>query len=195
MDVSRIQAIREEMERAEARRLQPHFIASFFNAAFRHLGGTLRERESRRYEATHVPAVIRKRDRVIGTRDPVLARYERLAFEKDLINVPGKPVAEFICPGHPLLDAVIDLVLERYRDLLRQGAILIDETAVEDEMRVLVFLEHSIRDARTDRNGNRRVVSRQVQFAEVTHPASRRYSPARGSPVTPRGGATGDPSP
>ena len=168
MDVSRIQAIREEMERAEARRLQPHFIASFFNAAFRHLGGTLRERESRRYEATHVPAVIRKRDRVIGTRDPVLARYERLAFEKDLINVPGKPVAEFICPGHPLLDAVIDLVLERYRDLLRQGAILIDETAVEDEMRVLVFLEHSIRDARTDRNGNRRVVSRQVQFAEVT---------------------------
>jgi len=34
MDSSRIKKIREKMERAEARRLQPHFIASFFS---RHL--------------------------------------------------------------------------------------------------------------------------------------------------------------
>ncbi|MGI6086503.1 MAG: helicase-related protein [Kiritimatiellia bacterium] len=168
MNVSRVQAIREDMERAEARRLQPHFVAAFFNEAFKRLGGTLREREPKRYEAPHVPAVIRNRDRIIGTRDPVLTRYERLAFEKNLISVPGKPLAEFICPGHPLLDATIDLILERYRDLLRQGAILIDENSLDDEMRALVYLEHSIQDARTDRSGNRRVVSRQVQFTEVT---------------------------
>ena len=41
-------AIREEMERAEARRLQPHFIASFFLEAFQLLGGTIREREPER---------------------------------------------------------------------------------------------------------------------------------------------------
>jgi hypothetical protein len=168
MDASRVQAIREDMERAEARRLQPHFVAAFFNESFKRLGGTLREREPKRYEATHVPAVIRNRDRIIGMRDPVLTRYERLSFEKDLISVPGKPVAEFICPGHPLLDATIDLILERHRDLLRQGAILIDETAPDEEVRALVYLEHSIQDARTDRGGNRRVVSRQIQFAEVT---------------------------
>ena len=168
MDASRVQAIREDMERAEARRLQPHFVAAFFNESFKRLGGTLREREPKRYEATHVPAVIRNRDRIIGMRDPVLTRYERLSFEKDLISVPGKPIAEFICPGHPLLDATIDLILERHRDLLRQGAILIDETAPDDEVRALVYLEHSIQDARTDRGGNRRVVSRQIQFAEVT---------------------------
>ncbi len=168
MDASRVQAIREDMERAEARRLQPHFVAAFFNESFERLGGTLREREPKRYEATHVPAVIRNRNRIIGTRDPVLTRYERLTFDKDLINVPGKPVAEFICPGHPLLDATIDLVLERHRDLLRQGAILVDGNDPGEEMRVLVYLEHSIQDARTERNGNRRVVSRQVQFTEVT---------------------------
>jgi len=168
MDASRVQEIREDMERAEARRLQPHFIAAFFNESFKRLGGTLREREPKRYEATHVPAVIRNRDRIIGMRDPVLTRYERLSFEKDLINVPGKPMAEFICPGHPLLDATIDLVLERHRDLLRQGSILIDETSQDEEVRALVYLEHSIQDARTDRNGNRRVVSHQIQFAEVT---------------------------
>ncbi|PIP36626.1 MAG: RNA helicase [Desulfobacterales bacterium CG23_combo_of_CG06-09_8_20_14_all_52_9] len=168
MDASRVQEIREDMERADARRLQPHFVAAFFNEAFKRLGGTAREREPKRYEATHVPAVIRNRDRIIGMRDPVLTKYERISFEKDLINVPGKPMAEFICPGHPLLDATLDLILERHRDLLKQGAILIDESDMGEEVRALVYLEHSIQDARTDRGGNRRVVSRQIQFAEVT---------------------------
>jgi hypothetical protein len=168
MDASRVREIREDMERAEARRLQPHFVAAFFNESFKRLGGTLREREPKRYEATHVPAVIRNRNRIIGMRDPVLTRYERLSFEKDLISIPGKPLAEFICPGHPLLDATIDLILERHRDLLRQGAILVDENSPDEDVRALVYLEHSIQDARTDRIGNRRVVSRQVQFAEVT---------------------------
>ena len=168
MDASRVRAIRDDMERAEARRLQPHFVAAFFNEAFKRLGGTLREREPNRYEATHVPAVIRKRDRIIGMCDPVLTRYERLSFEKDLISVPGKPVAEFICPGHPLLDATIDLIIEQYRDLLRQGAILIDENSPEEDARALVYLEHSVQDARTDGSGTRRIVSRQVQFVEVT---------------------------
>ena len=101
-------------------------------------------------------------------RDPVLTKYERLSFEKDLISVPGKPIAEFVCPGHPLLDATLDLILERHRDLLKQGTILIDDNDHGAEIRALVYLEHSIQDARTDRTGNRRVVSRQIQFVEVT---------------------------
>ncbi len=167
MDATRVQQIREDMERAEARRLQPHFIAAFFLEAFKRLGGTAREREQKRFEITHVPAVIRNRDRLIGMRDPVLTKYERITFEKELISVGGKPVAEFVCPGHPLLDATIDLVIERHRDLLKQGTVLIDESDPGEDIRALVYLEHSIQDARTDRNGNRRVVSRQVQFVEV----------------------------
>ena len=46
------------MERAEAKRLQPHYIESFFLEAFKQLGGTIRQREPRRYEVTHVPAPI-----------------------------------------------------------------------------------------------------------------------------------------
>ena len=56
MDASAVQAIREDMERADARRLQPHFIESFFLEAFRVLGGSIKERESRRFEITHVPS-------------------------------------------------------------------------------------------------------------------------------------------
>jgi superfamily II DNA or RNA helicase len=167
MDVSRVLQIREEMERAEARRLQPHFIASFFLEAFRLLGGTIREREPRRYEVIHVPSAIRARDRLIGTREPVLPRYERITFERELISVPGKPLAAFVCPGHPLLDATIDLILERYRDLLKRGAVLVDPSDGREEPRLLVYLEHAIQDGRTDATGNRRVVSRQLQFVEA----------------------------
>src|SRR5690606_35023647 len=71
MDVSRVQRVREDMERAEARRLQPHYVESFFKEAFKRVGGTLREREPRRYEVTHVPAAVRQRDRLIGTGEPV----------------------------------------------------------------------------------------------------------------------------
>jgi len=167
MDAGRVRQIREDMERAEARRLQPHFIAAFFMEAFRLLGGTVREREPRRYEVTHVPAVIRNRDRAIGTREAVLIKYERITFHKDLISVPGKPLAAFVCPGHPLLDATIDLIIERHRDLLKRGTILVDENDPSDRVRALVYLDHSIQDARSDRSGQRRIVSRQLQFVEV----------------------------
>lgn len=167
MDAARVRQIREDMERAEARRLQPHFIASFFLEAFRFLGGSVYEREPKRYELTHAPAVIRNRDRQIGTGQAVLSKYERITFEKDLISIQGKPLAEFVCPGHPLLDATIDLVIERYRDLLKRGATLIDPNDSSVEVRVLFYLEHSIQDAQTDRAGNRHIVSRRMQFVEV----------------------------
>jgi hypothetical protein len=104
MDVTKVQQIREEMERAEARKLQPHFITSFFIEAFRHLGGVIRQKEAKRYQITHVPAVIRSRGRQIGTREPLLTRYEQICFDKQLISVVDKPMAAFICPGHPLLE-------------------------------------------------------------------------------------------
>jgi superfamily II DNA or RNA helicase len=191
MDASQVRRIREDMERADARRLQPHFIAAFFLEAFKLLGGSLHEREPKRYEITHVPAVIRNRDRVIGTGESVLQHYERITFEKSLISVPGKPLAAFVCPGHPLLDATIDLILERHRDLLRRGAILIDPDDSGEAVRALFYLEHSIQDARPlpspDVGGGagggglgRRVVSRQMQFVEIdehgqAHPAG--YAP------------------
>ncbi|MBA4364050.1 MAG: RNA helicase, partial [Pseudomonas sp.] len=165
MDVTQVQRIREDFERAQARRLQPHFIESFFKAAFEHLGGTLHAREPLRWEITHVPAVIRNRGRLLG--GPVLQRYERITFHKEAINPPGKAVAEFVCPGNPLMDAVTDLILERYRGLLRQGAVLVDLNDPGEDIRALFYLEHSIQDARPDNGGDRRVVSRQMQFVEI----------------------------
>ena len=167
MDTSRVQRIREDMVRAEARRLQPHYVESFFREAFQRLGGTAKQREARRYEITHVPALVRNRDRLIGLGEPVLPRYERIAFEKSLVAPQGQPLAAFVCPGHPLLDAVIDLTLERHRDLLKRGAVLVDERDEGDNPRVLFYLEHAIQNASLTRSGDRRIVSKRMLYVEL----------------------------
>ncbi len=166
MDASGVRRIREDMERADARRLQPHYIESFFHEAFKRLGGTAKQREPRRYEIGHVLAPVRNRDRLIGIGEPVLPRYERIAFEKALVAPQGQPLAAFVCPGHPLLDAVIDLTLERNRDLLKRGTVLVDERNLGTQPRVLFYLEHAIQDAGLTRAGERRVVSKRMLYVE-----------------------------
>jgi len=180
MDASRVHRVREDMERAEARRLQPHYIESFFLEAFQRLGGTAKQREPRRYEITHVPAPVRNRDRLIGIGEPVLPRYERIAFEKALIAPQGQPLAAFVCPGHPLLDAAIDLTLERHRDLMRRGSVLVDERDSSDQPRVLFYLDHALQDASSTRSGERRVISKRMLYVEldaVGHARHMGYAP------------------
>ena len=175
MDVSSVQRIRESMERAEARRLQPHYIESFFLEAFKRLGGSVKQREPRRFAVSHVPAPVRNRDRLIGIGEPVLPRYERIAFEKALIAPHGQPLAAFVCPGHPLLDTTIDLMLERHRDLLRRGAVLVDDRDPGTTPRVLFYLDHAIQDAGRTRSGDRRIVSKQMLYVELDASGNARH--------------------
>ena len=175
MDVGRVARLREDMERADARRLQPHYVESFFLEAFRQLGGALHQREFRRYEITRVPAPVRNRDRLIGIGEPVMPRYERIAFEKDLVSPQGQPLAAFVCPGHALLDAVLDLTLERHRDLLRRGTVLVDERDFGTSPRVLFYLEHAIQDASLTKAGERRTISKQMLYVELDAQGSARH--------------------
>ncbi|MEW6187382.1 MAG: helicase-related protein [Thermodesulfobacteriota bacterium] len=175
MDAGRVARVREEMERAEARRLQPHYIESFFLESFKRLGGSLRQREPRRYEISHVPAPIRNRDRLIGLGGPVLPRYERITFEKSLIAPQGQTPATFISPGHPLLDAILDLTLERNRDLLRRGTVLVDEADTGTDPRVLFYLEHTIQDASVTKTGDRRTISKQMLYVELDAKGNARH--------------------
>jgi len=155
---------RARMAEARARRLQPHYIRAFFMAAFKLLGGTIAERESGRYEIRHVPADVRDRDRQIGLSAPVLRRYERVTFDRELTRPPGKPRADLLAPGHPLLDAVTDLIIERYGTLLKQGTILIDRHDPAETPGLLVAVTQEI----TDGHDPARTVSKRFGFAEIS---------------------------
>ncbi|MBA4492442.1 helicase-related protein [Paracoccus sp. S1E-3] len=165
MPAAKVQEIRIDMERAEAQRLQPHHIQSFFVEAFKRLGGQIKPREEGRWEITHVPVSIRERDRQIGTGSPVQKKYERICFEKGKVN--QQPVATFVCPGHPLLEAVISIVREQHDHLMKQGAVMVDETDLGQDLSAIFLLEHSVQDGRPTSTGKAHIISEKLQFASI----------------------------
>lgn len=180
MDVHKVMAIREEMERMEAHKLQPHFIEAFFIEAFQSLGGILRRRETGRYEIINVPYKIRSRDQLIGFGVSVATKYERICFDKQYCTLPGLPIADQICPGHPLLEAVIDLIREQNADVLKRGSVFIDENDPSESARLLFYIEDAIQDGVVLANGSRRVISKALQFVELDeadHARNAGYAP------------------
>lgn len=187
MNPSTVSRIREDMERMEARKLQPFFIESFFLAAFKSLNGRIYKRDigekaahpapsptlghpwpsPGRYEITRVPFDIRNRDMQIGFGEPVLSRYERICFDKEQANIPGLVPASFVTPGHPLLSAISDLVREKYGSDLKQGTIFIDDADDGEDFRILFYIENSIQDGVASGTGQRRVISKRVHFVEI----------------------------
>ncbi|MGB7510294.1 MAG: helicase-related protein, partial [Pelodictyon phaeoclathratiforme] len=165
----RLFAVKEEMEKAEARRLQPFFVRSFFMKGFESLGGSIYPRESGRFEITHVPAELRERDRLITGRNrrdlaPVLRRYERVCFTKESVrpvDKPGLAFANMIHPGHPLMLALSDLLLEQHANLLRQGTILVDPADDGDQPSLLFLLTHEVK------SGDGMVISKRLQFVRA----------------------------
>ncbi len=156
--------MREDMERAEAKRLQPYFVASFVREAFTSLRGTLHEakgNERGRYKITIVPREIRSQNMQIPYG------YPCITFEQDKVDIEGKPKAEFVFPGHPLLNATLEAILKENRDLLRQGTVLIDPNEENKDVRILFYLEHAIQDGRMDYNRHRKKISQKLEFLEV----------------------------
>jgi hypothetical protein len=104
----------------------------------------------------------------------VLQRYERVTFEKHLMRPEHQAPAELLAPGHPLLEAVLELTLERHEALLRRGSVLIDDADEGDIPHVLAFLEHAVTDAHPSRLGpsGSQVVSRRFQFVDLAQDGS-----------------------
>lgn len=169
MTPERLFAVKEEMEKAEARRLQPFFVRAFFTKALDALGGTAHPRERGRYEVTHVPPAIRERDRRLTGRnrrehEPVLRRYSRICFERGAIqplDKPGLERAVLMHPGHPLMLSMSDMILEQHANLLRQGAILVDPADEGLDPALLFLLTHEIK------SGDGAVLSKRLQFVRV----------------------------
>jgi hypothetical protein len=136
---------------------------------FEALGGSIYPRELNRFEIAHVPAVLRERDRVITGRNrrdlaPVLKRYERVCFTKDAVRPlerPGLAFASMIHPGHPLMLALSDVLLEQHANLLRQGSILVDPSDEGEQPSLLFLLTHEVK------SGDGQVISKRLQFVRV----------------------------
>ncbi|MFW5642494.1 MAG: DUF3883 domain-containing protein [Alkalispirochaeta sp.] len=93
----------------------------------------------------------------------MLPSYERITFHHDFVEGPRGQTADLVAPGHPLLDTVVDLILDRYRGILRQGTILVDRSEDAGEtVRALAVPEHEILEGFIDDGRSRRVASRRL---------------------------------
>ncbi|WP_037805549.1 helicase-related protein [Streptomyces sp. NRRL F-2580] len=126
--------LRRRMDEARARRMQPHFVQAFVMESLRALGGRASRREKDRFELTQVPAVLREGRRTVSPR------YARVTFEPSAVVMSGRPDAELIAPGHPLMDAIITEVLAGYGDALTRGATFLDRNATTPRL-VFTLLE------------------------------------------------------
>jgi hypothetical protein len=115
----------------------------------------------------HIPYEIRKTSYSFKIKfGEVYKSYDKFSFIKEKAY---KEQAEFIAPGHPLLEAVVEKVLERYREELEKGAIFIDPSGNMEGL--IWFLECEIKDGSgqiagkrifalfQDRNGSIRQIS------------------------------------
>lgn len=126
------------MERADAIRIQPYYIAYFFKKAFKALGGSMARRDGENvkcYEILYLPNTIRQYNSALGFN------YSRVCFDKKYVNVEGLKTAHLIALGSPLLDAVASAAIGRLGGALKQGAVLVDNGS---SIRLLFIVQDSV---------------------------------------------------
>jgi len=167
MGIAQVTTIRDDMLRNQAHKLQPHYISKFFTQAFKTLGGSIYERENGRYEIKYVPSEIINTRTKNSFHIPLISKYERICFDKTQMKQQHLLPATLIAPGHPLLDATIDIYLQRHLHTLSNGTILIDPLDLSTFPRMLLYIEGSIVANNPSPAGNFQTLSKQLHFVEI----------------------------
>ena len=136
------------------------------------LGGSIGARGHGRFEIKHVPAVLQNYRPVDRNGDvirlPIASRYDRICFDKSAVDVNegyGSKKAEFIHPGHPLLQAVVQEIQKKFGESLEKGAVFIDPQDDEgQEPRIMALVEMTLHEEAEPH----RVVSKQLKFYFVS---------------------------
>ena len=149
IDLSRI---REEREKAEENRLVPEYIESFFLKAFPKFGGVIEKRKDGFYRVSRVPSELRKISIKFKNKYGRVDRiYPKVSFRKE--EVFKGEQAEFIAPGHPLLEAVIERIMERFKKSSKNGAVFYDPEGVMEGL--IWFIQGEILDGLNNVAGRR----------------------------------------
>ncbi|MGQ9730940.1 MAG: helicase-related protein [Candidatus Zipacnadales bacterium] len=137
-----LQRILGDERRARENRLVPEYVERFFQRACQFLNVPLERRQDGLWRIERVPYEVRNVSPEFKRRfGQVYPEYLRVTFDKDTAHRQG---AEFVAPGHPLLEAILEAILARCREDLRQGAVFADTDGRLDG--TLWFLEGEIRD-------------------------------------------------
>jgi len=146
-----MQAILGEERRAREQRLVPEYVEQFFDRACRQLGIEPR-RPTPQMWSVKVPDELRQQSHAFKrTYGEVQPNYQRITFHKAVAREQG---AEFVAPGHPLLEAIAEKILKTSQSVLEQGATFYDPDGKRDGW--LYFYMVELRD------GNNQVAAQRL---------------------------------
>ena len=170
MDPAELDKVRDQMDKAEARKLQPCYVRDFVRSALAASGGEMRPHAGGRYEIPHVPPSVRaSKTLAASSRETVLNHYQCICFDRRARHVrEGDVEAEVVWPGHPLLIALTDWVLEKNRRFLKPGTVMIDPVDDGLEPSLLFLVDHTVREGFPRADGKTDTVSRRLQFVRLT---------------------------
>jgi hypothetical protein len=142
------------VQQSRENRLMPEYIEKFFLEAWRSFGGTITPVKERKgvWSINRVSPDLRKLpDSLERKYGRIGNTYPLLTFDKELLV--GYSDLEFVGPGHPLFEGVVERVLRDYGHSLRQGAIFYNADATEPT--VLWLLKCGVEDGRGHMVGER----------------------------------------
>lgn len=140
-----------EQREARENRLIPEYVERFFVRAADKLHLKVEKRSDGFWRMPSVPFDIRNQPHHFKTRfGEVHREYAKSSFDKE---EAFKGQAEFIAPGHPLLEAVIETVFAKWKDEMGKGAVFLHPEGRMDG--ILWFLEAEIRDGNGQVSGKR----------------------------------------
>jgi SNF2 family DNA or RNA helicase len=149
IDFSRILG---EMRAAKENRLVPEYIEKFFLKAAEKLEVKIERRKDGFWKIANVPYELRDLPYHFKIKyGSVFKEYGKFSFDKEKAF---KEQAEFIAPGHPLLEAIIEKIFEKYSGEVEKGATFIDPSGMMNGF--IWFLEGQIND------GNDQVAGRRI---------------------------------
>jgi len=167
IDMSKLLA---DQQQSKEHRLMPEYIERFFVEAYRSFGGTITQVKERKglWFISRVPPDMRKLPESLERRyGKVGATYPQITFDKD--QIVGYSDLQFVGPGHPLFEAVVERVLWEYGPSLRQGACFYNADAAEPT--VLWLLKCGVED------GQGRIVGERLFAIHLTGQRFRKSQP------------------
>jgi hypothetical protein len=120
IDMSKLIA---DVQQSKENRLMPEYIERFFLEAYRSFGGTITPVKGSKgvWSISRIPPDLRKLPEPLERKyGKIGMQYPQLTFDKD--QVVGYFDLEFVGPGHPLFEGIVERVLREYGPSLRQGA-------------------------------------------------------------------------
>ncbi len=142
----------EETRVAKENRLVPEYIEKFFLHASKRLGLKVEKTHDGFWSISHVPFEIRNLSPSFKNKYGDISReYRKFSFDKE--KAFKHPEVEFVAPGHPLLEGVIESLFIDYLEQMSKGTTFRDPSGRLKG--VLHFLEAEIKDGHDKTVGKR----------------------------------------